>query len=798
MGPPFVRHRQRVFSINNLERKECGGCGCRMNCAEHSRKTGRSVTQCEFYVSHKYFISLSSSSIPDKRSNDTEVPLTGQEVQRLEKLVDVLIESVFPDKAKQAREIVTNVVKTSLSSHPASKMTLNENTNSIVLDLPILAEPSLEVKPSGSPLSNILNHTFPNSLVELVNKLNKMSINPASFDFLNSNSNVPSPSTFPTNNPSSQSSTPLPPPPPSEDLIRQLINDYFNRFNVVIPIVDRRKFQEMCIKEKDSVHTKLLMNSILAVAARFSDDPSIQKSPEKPGGIFFDAAKKLLDNMYNVPKLETLQALLLISSSEVSIARVDSATMFLAMAGTILSESLKFFMTICLTNNSTFFPRWVSFMLGKPALIEDININVPLPTLASFESSTRVFFISWIKLSRILGEIWKFGYSSKPKACSANWQIHMADQKSTLRQIRAALAKWLKELPDELQYQYLPNTDPRSLIQLTRFSDFAGYINILFHVCMIVLHQPYLSQAKIGIQSQGSNGPINTCLTAAITITDIAKTTRKYDKDAFCNFQYVLYGLLQSSSIIGMTIMNGAHEYESTARKALRDAIEELKYAAESCKIISMQEIVKELEGVMRIANSNSSDIAIPFPLVLQILESRGSANNGGGGFGHAPLRNMGSGRDFGNNKLTSSPMSECSTASNSSIAQDDENSLKIKYPTPPSLTTNSTPMPMSPSLSPSSNHLSNQQADPNSFIFDTQDQTSLQFNQISSNIDQNITQDTVGGWNSPFFINDGLYELMNSSNSSNSLYPPSIIANVCNNSSSQQAIQIDNGERTL
>src|SRR2546423_15578780 len=56
--------------------------------------------------------------------------------------------------------------------------------------------------------------------------------------------------------------------------------------------------------------------------------------------------------------------------------------------------------------------RWVSLMLGKPYSIDDINVNVQLPTLPSFEKPARNFFIALIKLSRIIGQIWKFGYSS--------------------------------------------------------------------------------------------------------------------------------------------------------------------------------------------------------------------------------------------------------------------------------------------------------------------------------------------------------------------------------------------------
>lgn len=421
----------------------------------------------------------------------------------------------------------------------------------------------------------------------------------------------------------------------------------------------------------------------------------------------------------------------------------------------------------------------MSFTLGKPSGIEDINIDIPLPTLVSFGLSTRGFFIAWIKLSRILGEIWKFGYSSKPKTLFSNWTVHAMDQKSKLRQIRSALASWLKELPDEFQYQYLPNSDPRSLIQLTRFSAFAGYINILFHTCIILLHQPYLTQAyddpKIEMLKTGQSGPIKTCLTAAITITDIARTTRKFDPNAFRNFQYPIYGVLQSS-VLEMVIMNASKENESLAKKSLNDAVEELRFIADNSSFMSMREVVKEFEGVMMIANSKTSDIVIPFPLVLQILEYNN--NKAGGNFAFPNMNSNQSNRNLdsnnghnninnhnnNNNKLSTlsptSPLSENSTISIDSTNVSDEkmkDSLKVEYPTSINRVTNTTTNLSTESHNSPNNNISNMSnlymmTPPN--LFNPQDQASLQFHQIQSSLDPDP-------WDHSLFMNDSIYEFM-------------------------------------
>ena len=43
--------------------------------------------------------------------------------------------------------------------------------------------------------------------------------------------------------------------------------------------------------------------------------------------------QSLLNTMYDVPRLETCQALLLLAHSEVSLSRLDSSYMYLGMAG---------------------------------------------------------------------------------------------------------------------------------------------------------------------------------------------------------------------------------------------------------------------------------------------------------------------------------------------------------------------------------------------------------------------------------------------------------------------------------
>ncbi|KAG9307714.1 hypothetical protein G9A89_023279 [Geosiphon pyriformis] len=565
----------------------------------------------------------------------TDELATRQDVARLEKTLEDLVQILEKTSLKNLNENSSFSTENNSTKIQDPTQSSSTHNNSIIIDLPILGNDeysNFENQASRkSPLSALLNHTYPESVVDLVNKMSNFS----RFSF-NPNASSSKVSTCETANKANTVS----PAPPSRELCRQLIEDFFNQFNVYLPILDRRKFIDHW-RDK-SKPSQLIVSATLAVAAtRFSDDPSIQKTQEKPGGVFYDAAKKLLDTMYDKPRIETCQALFLLAHAQLSTVRFETALVYLGMA-VQMSHSLRL-----AQNEPTILPeedeerrrvfyciycvdRWLSFVLGNPFTIDDINVNVPLPTLPSANRLTRNFFVSYIKLSRILGQIWKFGYSSQPTASTGNWIDHAMDPKSMLRQIRGALAKWLQDLPEDLQYQYLPSTDRRTIFQLASFTTFAGHLNILFHTCLILLHQPYIKRqsesGKMGILHQG---PVKTCLTAACTITDIAKVTRQLDKNSFKNFQYSIYGLFQSA-VLELVVMNGSQEHSQNAKKLFNDTLEELRFVGTSSNIFNLNDSVKELEDLAQIANGgglqSGIEFVVPLKLAAQWLDNPGTS----------------------------------------------------------------------------------------------------------------------------------------------------------------------------
>ncbi|CAG8704550.1 9440_t:CDS:2, partial [Cetraspora pellucida] len=378
--------------------------------------------------------------------------------------------------------------------------------------------------------------------------------------------------------------------PSLNDTCKCLINMYFTKLNIIIPFIDPKKFSDQCERKKTK-HFELLIHSILAmVSTRCPYDPSLKQSLTRPGGIFFDSAKKLLDTMYDTPRLETIQSLLLLSMCEIHPSRFNNGYMFLGMAIQmahllridVIDDSLdpgeneeRQRVYYCLYIRD----RWHSFFLSKPPVIDFVANRVPLPKLASFSQLVKDHFIAFVELSHILGRIWTFGYSPSSKPSCEDWRHHLANPLSDLMKIRSSLANWLKKLPSQLQYLYLPATDLRNIYQLASFSDFTD-------------------QNHKSLQ----HSPIQICLNSATAIIDIAKTTREFDADAFHHFLFPIYSLLQATTI-QFVIMNISKEYESIVKLSLENSIKELKLISKRCSLNVLQDAVNEFENIVKITN---------------------------------------------------------------------------------------------------------------------------------------------------------------------------------------------------
>lgn len=105
---------------------------------------------------------------------------------------------------------------------------------------------------------------------------------------------------------------------PPRDLSAHLLQLYFKHFYPVLPLFFKKHLVSSADNPAESV-SPLLLNAIYAVASRMSPDLRVRSDPaseDTAGDIFIERAKCLLDDYYDVPRISTVQALLLMASHQ--------------------------------------------------------------------------------------------------------------------------------------------------------------------------------------------------------------------------------------------------------------------------------------------------------------------------------------------------------------------------------------------------------------------------------------------------------------------------------------------------
>ncbi|KAL9553234.1 hypothetical protein PS6_004061 [Mucor atramentarius] len=97
---------------------------------------------------------------------------------------------------------------------------------------------------------------------------------------------------------------------PSSDIQMHLINHFFETRYKVSPILPKRYFYEQ-LRTKGPLITPLLLNSIYCIVSNSSTLKDVPKSI-----VFFNRAKRLLDDFLDVPRVSTVAALCLLSLYE--------------------------------------------------------------------------------------------------------------------------------------------------------------------------------------------------------------------------------------------------------------------------------------------------------------------------------------------------------------------------------------------------------------------------------------------------------------------------------------------------
>ncbi|CAO3645024.1 unnamed protein product [Cunninghamella blakesleeana] len=328
---------------------------------------------------------------------------------------------------------------------------------------------------------------------------------------------------------------------PPTDLSEHLIDLYFKHFYPLLPLFYKR--QLIPLGEPKESLSPLLLNAIYAVASRLSNDVRVRsdpKSQDTAGDIFFERAKRLLDDYYDVPRISTVQALLLLSSHQQGAMKSARAWLYSGMA-------FRMALDLGLNRNSEHWniapeererrkrvfwccfiaDRLITAIYGRALTFEERDCDVPFPTVDDDEpihnstdestkrSAPRILetFVNSIKLCDILGHVLKNIYYAKSRHHSPSHNID-----HVLKTLHHQLTSWLSHLPTSLQYSP-PDTeigetvpDPPLVI---------GQLHMIYYTTMILLHRSFIPGPSQTVESQLSLPSYDYCVLGARSILNI-------------------------------------------------------------------------------------------------------------------------------------------------------------------------------------------------------------------------------------------------------------------------------------
>ncbi|KAI7831586.1 fungal-specific transcription factor domain-containing protein, partial [Gamsiella multidivaricata] len=379
-----------------------------------------------------------------------------------------------------------------------------------------------------------------------------------------------------------------------------LLNVFFDHFNTFLPIIHKstfmkqwqRQFCQLCSltstsstssknRPKDAdAHTEhiedavaplspLLLNALLAVASRIPTKSKQGAEMVSMSQEFFDAARLLLDDFLDVPRVSTVQALCLMSqfhhqgewkttrssgylSMGIRMANELGLNRDPAMFGECEADALR-----CLWWSMFILDHQFSAWLGLGLSMHDKESNVELPMGVSSSQQDLRGFVCMIRLVKILGTVLQHSYSTQ------SLPPQFGGHDSMVSFIEGSLTSWLSNLSPDMRWQNpnlpgilrgSPALSMRSMRQqslaLARECSeiYPAYLYIVYNTTLILLHRPYI----VGAAGSPTAAQSNTiCTGSGRAITDIAQSL-DIEQCSYVVNRFALYALLQAGVIHAM------------------------------------------------------------------------------------------------------------------------------------------------------------------------------------------------------------------------------------------------------
>ncbi|KAF9272810.1 hypothetical protein BGZ68_002077 [Mortierella alpina] len=342
---------------------------------------------------------------------------------------------------------------------------------------------------------------------------------------------------------------------PSPEVMTKLLNLYFSYVHPFAPVFVWSKFLKRLQTRDYSPSFLFLLNSIFALASRFSDDPSLRTDPAKPetvGVRFVEKAKAILDTIYDSPDMYCVGALVLLSYQQMGTGGGYRAWMFIGisirmaqhlglnrdcmklnphMPALDREERNRIWWTCFVAD------RIVSATFGRPQGINEHDVDATYPEGIdeeniqleySLEGANSILtgpsphseknFVYMASLTRIMGRVMVSLYSPLSRATSMS-NSSMTDS-APLEQLDKELTDWLLTLPPHLQFRSVQQ-EPGT---------FVCTLHMTFYATLILLHRPYSHQTPYNTPNDSSIS-LSICTSAANNTIEMASNLMRASDD---------------------------------------------------------------------------------------------------------------------------------------------------------------------------------------------------------------------------------------------------------------------------
>ncbi|CAO3599944.1 unnamed protein product [Absidia cylindrospora] len=365
-------------------------------------------------------------------------------------------------------------------------------------------------------------------------------------------------------------------------MLAGLVRVYFDDDCRTLPILDQEEFIDSFEGKTAALPAPLLTYAICSYACFLvtSDHPLFTQSGLNRNKIFqalFDRAGMFLRAQYLIPKIQTIQALVLLSAHPTYITKSNRnwilAGMAVRMAQDLglhrlvtndgcspgsIERRRRLWYSVYLTD------RWCCCVLGRPLAIADSDCDVDLPSANTADQPGKyTLFVNLVKLSGILGEVLRRIYSSKAK--SLGYGTHIMEQ--TVWSLDKMLKEWFDQVPSE----YLITPEQLKAMEgvehtcKNRFR-LGGPLTVCYYAVIILLFRPFLVfECCTHHSSKLFDDAPKRCRDAAKHSIDVARHIPKDQIPRF-GWNFAAYSVFQAALI---HIYNGTNNDPIIAQTSL-------------------------------------------------------------------------------------------------------------------------------------------------------------------------------------------------------------------------------------